>query len=72
MLLSLVAFTALLSAAFAQNVGYSQCGGIDYEGPTACQDGFACTAINPWYSQCLSTGPVTATTTSGIATATPE
>ncbi|KAJ6514025.1 hypothetical protein DFH09DRAFT_1094052 [Mycena vulgaris] len=31
----------------------SQCGGIDYEGPTACAADHTCTEINAWYYQCL-------------------
>jgi cellobiose dehydrogenase (acceptor) len=32
---------------------YGQCGGETYEGPTECADGWKCTEMNPWYSQCV-------------------
>lgn len=33
---------------------YAQCGGNNYNGPTACADGTSCVFQNEWYSQCLS------------------
>ncbi|KAJ6566048.1 hypothetical protein B0H19DRAFT_1136794 [Mycena capillaripes] len=44
-----------LSAAFVagQTSPLSQCGGIDYEGPTACEADHTCTEVNAWYYQCL-------------------
>jgi hypothetical protein len=32
---------------------YGQCGGIGYNGPTACAAPAACVSSNPYYSQCL-------------------
>jgi hypothetical protein len=32
---------------------YGQCGGIGFSGPTACQAPYACSSLNPYYSQCL-------------------
>jgi len=32
---------------------YGQCGGIGFSGATACVSPFACTVLNPYYSQCL-------------------
>jgi cellulose 1,4-beta-cellobiosidase len=32
---------------------YGQCGGMGFNGPTACASGSTCTFSNPYYSQCL-------------------
>ncbi|RVD82554.1 uncharacterized protein DFL_006976 [Arthrobotrys flagrans] len=32
---------------------WGQCGGVGWTGPTACVAGTTCTALNPYYSQCL-------------------
>ncbi|KAK1942714.1 N-acetyltransferase 8 [Phytophthora citrophthora] len=32
---------------------WDQCGGEDYEGPTACTAGSVCKVFNSWYSQCV-------------------
>ncbi|THV02636.1 hypothetical protein K435DRAFT_836295 [Dendrothele bispora CBS 962.96] len=32
---------------------WGQCGGIGWTGPTVCPSGWGCSAVNPYYSQCL-------------------
>ncbi|KAK6354250.1 hypothetical protein TWF730_008662 [Orbilia blumenaviensis] len=32
---------------------WAQCGGINYNGPTACEAPWTCTVLNPYYYQCL-------------------
>lgn len=32
---------------------WGQCGGMGYNGDTACADGWGCKKFNDWYSQCL-------------------
>ena len=32
---------------------WAQCGGVGYQGPTACASGLTCKEQNQWYSQCL-------------------
>ncbi|KAL4260847.1 Endo-1,4-beta-xylanase [Pleurotus pulmonarius] len=32
---------------------WGQCGGQGWSGPTVCESGYTCTALNPYYSQCL-------------------
>jgi cellulase len=34
-------------------VKYAQCGGINYTGSTACEDGLECKLWNPYYAQCI-------------------
>jgi cellulose 1,4-beta-cellobiosidase len=34
-------------------VKWGQCGGQNWNGPTACVSGSTCTKVNDWYSQCL-------------------
>ncbi|KAG8864855.1 hypothetical protein FRB96_003441 [Tulasnella sp. 330] len=69
-----VLFAALLLSVgvSAQNVEYSQCGGIGYTGATTCVSPYVCTVINPYYSQCLpgstSTTSTTTSTTSKVTT----
>ena len=47
---------------------WGQCGGQNWNGPTACEAGAVCSSMNPFYFQCLA-GP-TPTTTSTSTTAT--
>ncbi|KAK4033644.1 hypothetical protein C8A01DRAFT_49796 [Parachaetomium inaequale] len=44
---------------------WSQCGGINYTGPTTCVSGAVCTAYNDWYHQCT---PGQASTTAKVTT----
>jgi cellobiose dehydrogenase (acceptor) len=32
---------------------YDRCGGIGYDGPTHCENGWSCKKQNDWYSQCV-------------------
>lgn len=32
---------------------WGQCGGIDWEGPTCCDEGADCVELNEWYYQCF-------------------
>ncbi|EPS36457.1 hypothetical protein H072_10007 [Dactylellina haptotyla CBS 200.50] len=45
--------TRTTTANGAQQTHWGQCGGIGWTGPTACSDGFSCSVLNPYYSQCL-------------------
>ncbi|KIM40654.1 glycoside hydrolase family 10 protein [Hebeloma cylindrosporum] len=49
----LLVFATLLEFAVAQSGAWSQCGGIDWGGPTTCIPGWICTYSSSWYSQCL-------------------
>ena len=33
---------------------WEQCGGLYYDGPTCCKEGYKCEYQNDYYSQCLS------------------
>ncbi|EMD31057.1 glycoside hydrolase family 61 protein [Gelatoporia subvermispora B] len=44
---------ATSSAAVGTVAQYGQCGGEGYSGPTSCEAGLTCTALNDYYSQCL-------------------
>ncbi|KAF3939245.1 Exoglucanase [Dactylella cylindrospora] len=45
--------TTTTSASGPAQTHWGQCGGIGWTGPTACQSGFTCQVLNPYYSQCL-------------------
>ncbi|KAI6861516.1 Endoglucanase [Hortaea werneckii] len=72
-----VTFSAVIAAATtaaAQNSAYSQCGGQNWSGSTACVSGFTCQRQNEYYSQCLpgsnnaeATTQATTTTNAGSA-----
>jgi len=32
---------------------WAQCGGVGYDGPTCCEEGYTCRALNNYYSQCI-------------------
>eukprot|EP00833_Pecoramyces_ruminatium_P003813 jgi/Orpsp1_1/1177845/evm.model.c7180000063091.1 len=32
---------------------YAQCGGSNYSGESCCEDGYICSEINEWFSQCI-------------------
>ncbi|KAF3939201.1 hypothetical protein ABW19_dt0204285 [Dactylella cylindrospora] len=57
---------AFASYAAAQSGAWGQCGGIGWTGATTCVDGYYCSSLNPYYSQCLpgSGGTSVATATS--------
>jgi endo-1,4-beta-xylanase len=62
------------SAVLAAVGPYGQCGGMNFEGETACADGLTCTKYNDWYSQCVSGSnnggsPAAPTTTAAAAPA---
>jgi hypothetical protein len=40
---------------------YGQCGGIGWNGPTQCGDGFSCVKSNDYYYQCVPTPTAVAT-----------
>ncbi|KJR84143.1 uncharacterized protein SPSK_09745 [Sporothrix schenckii 1099-18] len=50
---SLLQLLLVASAVAADVPVWSQCGGSNYAGPTACASGNYCSFGNPWYSQCL-------------------
>lgn len=54
----------LASGALAQNGAWQQCGGINFQGSTACISGYRCVYVNDWYSQCQpgAASPTTMTT----------
>ncbi|KAL7276831.1 hypothetical protein RUND412_000172 [Rhizina undulata] len=53
----------------AQNGAYQQCGGVNWTGSTTCVDGYYCSYLNAYYSQCIpGTATTTAATTSGTVT----
>ncbi|RPD75315.1 glycoside hydrolase [Lentinus tigrinus ALCF2SS1-7] len=63
----------LFTSALAQSE-YGQCGGVNWTGGTTCPDGWVCTSMNPYYSQCLestSTAPSTTPTTSPTTSTAP-
>ncbi|KAK6500780.1 hypothetical protein TWF506_003543 [Arthrobotrys conoides] len=64
---STLAGALLLKVAAAQQSVWGQCGGIGYTGPTNCAAGSYCSALNPYYSQCLP-GAASTTTTSATTT----
>jgi len=47
----------------AQGGAWSQCGGIGWTGTTTCVSGYYCSALNPYYSQCLPGSTTTRSTT---------
>ncbi|RMY53953.1 hypothetical protein D0863_13784 [Hortaea werneckii] len=53
---ALVAFAPFLAAAQQEVGAYGQCGGSNYNGPTACVSGYHCEHYNDYYSQCISGG----------------
>jgi cellulose 1,4-beta-cellobiosidase len=58
-ILSFLVLISLSASTMAQlTPGYGQCGGIGGPSPTptSCVDGFTCTYINEFYSQCLPGG----------------
>ncbi|KAH6917431.1 hypothetical protein BKA70DRAFT_1418179 [Coprinopsis sp. MPI-PUGE-AT-0042] len=64
---SLLTATVLLGlqviSAMAEEVPvWGQCGGIGFEGTTACASGCSCVALREWYHQCRPGGPITITT----------
>ncbi|PLB49832.1 hypothetical protein P170DRAFT_426699 [Aspergillus steynii IBT 23096] len=36
------------------NKPYAQCGGLNFQGASACPEGYTCHKYNPYYSQCIS------------------
>jgi hypothetical protein len=38
-------------------IGWGQCGGKSYNGPTECVRGYTCQSLLEWYSQCLPNAP---------------
>ncbi|KAI0262174.1 hypothetical protein BC834DRAFT_829225 [Gloeopeniophorella convolvens] len=58
-----LALGTFVPLALAQSQPYGQCGGIGWSGSTACTSGWACTVLNPYFSQCLA-GSTTSTSTS--------
>ncbi|KAK4237012.1 carbohydrate esterase [Achaetomium macrosporum] len=46
---------------------WSQCGGINYSGPTQCVSGAVCTKYNDWYYQCVP-GTTTSSSTASMTT----
>lgn len=52
-MLSLLILVILSVPVFAQVAGYGQCAGIGYPGQTTCVDGFTCSYVSDYYSQCL-------------------
>ncbi|ETS75266.1 hypothetical protein PFICI_13750 [Pestalotiopsis fici W106-1] len=69
-------FSALATAATAQQSAWGQCGGTGWSGETVCVSGYACSSINAYYYQCVpgsttqQTSTAGATTTGGTTTAT--
>lgn len=69
----------IAGAAFAtaQVPAWGQCGGSGYSGATTCVSGYACVAVNQWYSQCQAGGsapapaPASTLVTSVVAASTP-
>ncbi|RMY44542.1 hypothetical protein D0864_15612 [Hortaea werneckii] len=53
---ALVAFAPFLAAAQQEVGAYGQCGGSNYNGPTACVSGYHCEHYNDYYSQCIPGG----------------
>ncbi|THV02637.1 hypothetical protein K435DRAFT_749004 [Dendrothele bispora CBS 962.96] len=45
---------------------YGQCGGIGWTGVTECPSGWACSVVNPYYSQCLQGAATTPAPTSTV------
>lgn len=54
-----------LERCFADNHLNDQCGGTGWTGATLCPDGWFCSVVNPYYSQCLQ-GSSTALPTSTV------
>ncbi|KAL9709278.1 hypothetical protein Ac2012v2_007632 [Leucoagaricus gongylophorus] len=58
--------TLLFACAVSAQAGqYGQCGGQGWSGTTTCIDGWTCTYLNDWYSQCLPGGSPSTTTAPG-------
>ena len=51
-----VAAVALPVSKAACATAWVQCGGTGWTGPTCCDDGFSCSQMNSWYSQCVPKG----------------
>ncbi|KAK4120634.1 carbohydrate esterase family 16 protein [Parathielavia appendiculata] len=70
-LAALVAFPGLIPGVHAQNEAalWSQCGGLNWTGPTNCVSGAVCTKWNDWFSQCVP-GATTSSTSSARSTST--
>ncbi|KAF6843343.1 carbohydrate-binding module family 1 protein [Colletotrichum musicola] len=64
--------TLLLTSVAAQSTApqWGQCGGSTWTGPTACPNGYTCSVLNPFYSQCIP-GSNTPTSTSSRPVSTP-
>ncbi|KAJ7219766.1 hypothetical protein C8J57DRAFT_1537063 [Mycena rebaudengoi] len=61
--LFLVTFaTALLPRVMAQGAVWTQCGGVNWAGPTTCVSGTTCTFLNDFYSQCIPSAAAPTTT----------
>ncbi|KAI3340129.1 carbohydrate-binding module family 1 protein [Ustulina deusta] len=56
-------------AAVAQQQAWGQCGGINWDGDTACVSGYICTFLNDYYSQCVPGTPTTSSASSTTTTA---
>jgi len=73
---NLLRLSALLAVAFSVTAQtaplYSQCGGIDYAGSTACPLGTVCEELNAYYYQCLPGTSTASTSTSTSDGVTPE
>ncbi|KAF3935034.1 Endoglucanase [Dactylellina cionopaga] len=67
-LAALIAGGAALAS--AQQSVWGQCGGIGWTGATTCVSGNYCSALNPYYSQCLPGGPATTAATTASRTTT--
>lgn len=48
-----VTFLSATTAVLGEVQPWGQCGGQGYQGDTTCADGWTCTELNPYYSQCL-------------------
>ncbi|OAK97862.1 endo-1,4-beta-xylanase [Phaeosphaeriaceae sp. SRC1lsM3a] len=52
-----VTFLSSSTAVLAAVQPYGQCGGMNFQGETACAEGWTCTKFNDWYSQCVGGNP---------------
>ncbi|KAH8201801.1 hypothetical protein TruAng_004065 [Truncatella angustata] len=58
-----MAVLALAGGSLAQQSAWGQCGGIGWTGSTTCVAGYICSKVNDYYSQCV-TGGASSTSTS--------
>jgi endo-1,4-beta-xylanase len=52
-----VTFLSSSTAVLAAVPPYGKCGGLGFQGETACAEGWTCTKYNDWYSQCVGGNP---------------